>query len=101
MADYIGSTSALLQYVKEDAATTYIVATESGILHQMERVAPGKALIAAPPEGSCACNECPFMRLNTMEKLYLCLRDLEPRVEMSESLRLRAKIPIDRMLALS
>jgi quinolinate synthase len=101
MSDFIGSTSALLQYVQKDSASTYIVATESGILHQMERAAPGKTLIAAPPEGNCACNECPFMRLNTMEKLYRCLRDLEPRVEMPEELRLRAKVPIDRMLALS
>jgi quinolinate synthase len=101
MSDFIGSTSALLQYVQKDSADTYIVATESGILHQMERAAPGKALIPAPPEGNCACNECPFMRLNTMEKLYGCLRDLEPRVEMPEELRLRAKLPIDRMLALS
>ena len=101
MSDFIGSTSALLQYVQKDSASTFIVATESGILHQMERAAPGKTLIAAPPEGNCACNECPFMRLNTMEKLYRCLRDLEPRVEMPEELRLRAKLPIDRMLALS
>ena len=101
MSDFIGSTSALLNYVQKDSAETYIVATESGILHQMERLAPGKTLIAAPPEGNCACNECPFMRLNTMEKLYRCLRDLEPRVEMPEELRLRAKLPIDRMLALS
>ena len=77
------------------------MATESGILHQMQRAAPAKTLIAAPPEGNCACNECPFMRLNTMEKLYRCLQSLEPRVEMSEELRLRAKVPIDRMLALS
>jgi quinolinate synthase len=101
MSDFIGSTSALLKYVQQDPANTFIVATEAGILHQMERAAPGKTLIAAPPEGNCACNECPFMRLNTMEKLYLCLRDLAPRVEMDEELRLRAKLPIDRMLALS
>ncbi|HSU38346.1 MAG TPA: quinolinate synthase NadA, partial [Polyangiaceae bacterium] len=63
--------------------------------------APGKTLIAAPPEANCACNECPFMRLNTPEKVYLALRDLEPRLEMSEELRVRAKLPIDRMLSLS
>jgi quinolinate synthase len=101
MSDFIGSTSALLKYVQQDPASTFIVATESGILHQMQRAAPAKTLIAAPPEGNCACNECPFMRLNTMEKLYRCLQSLEPRVEMSEELRLRAKVPIDRMLALS
>ena len=101
MADFIGSTSALLKYVKEDAGESYIVATEPGILHQMELIAPQKTLIPAPPEGNCACNECPFMRMNTLEKLHACLRDLSPRIEMSEDLRLRAKLPIDRMLALS
>ena len=101
MSDFIGSTSALLKFVKDDPADTFIVVTESGILHQMERAAPQKTLIAAPPEGNCACNECPFMRLNTMEKLYRCLRDLSPRVEMTEDLRVRAKLPIDRMLELS
>jgi len=101
MADFIGSTSALLKFVQSDPGTEYIVATEPGILHQMQRSAPGKTYIPAPPEASCACNECPFMRLNTMEKLHACLRDLEPRIDMSEDLRLRAKVPIDRMLALS
>ena len=101
MADYIGSTSALLKYVGEDDATEYIVATEPGILHQMQRRAPRKSLIPAPPEGNCACNECPFMRLNTPEKVYLALRDLEPRIEMDDDLRRRAKVPIDRMLELS
>ena len=101
MADYIGSTSALLKYVGEDDATEYIVATEPGILHQMQRRAPLKSLIPAPPEGNCACNECPFMRLNTPEKVYLALRDLKPRIEMDDDLRRRAKVPIDRMLELS
>jgi quinolinate synthase len=101
MAAFIGSTSALLKFVERDSAQSYIVATEPGILHQMERLAPGKTLIPAPPEGNCACNECPFMRLNTLDKLHACLRDLEPRIEMSDDLRLRAKLPIDRMLALS
>jgi quinolinate synthase len=101
MSEFIGSTSALLKFVERDGAASYIVATEPGILHQMERLAPQKTYIPAPPESNCACNECPFMRLNTLEKLHACLRDLEPRIEMSESLRLRAKLPIDRMLALS
>jgi quinolinate synthase len=100
MADFIGSTSALLNFVENDNAEQFIVATESGILHQMKKRAPGKQLIAAPPEANCACNECPFMRLNTPEKVYLALRDLEPRVELDEELRARAKLPIDRMLAL-
>jgi quinolinate synthase len=101
MADFIGSTSALLSYVESDSAREYIVVTEPGILHQMRKRVPDKTLIAAPPEGNCACNECPFMRLNTPEKIYLALRDLEPRLEMTEELRLKAKLPIDRMLALS
>jgi quinolinate synthase len=101
LAEFIGSTSALLDFVKRDSASSYIVATEPGILHQMKQRVPEKTLIPAPPEANCACNECPFMRLNTLEKLYLCLRDLTPRIEMDESLRLRAKLPIDRMLELS
>jgi quinolinate synthase len=101
MADFIGSTAALLGYVENDNAREFIVATESGILHQMQKRAPDKTLIAAPPEANCNCNECPFMRLNTPEKVYRALRDLEPRIEMAEALRTRAKIPIDRMLALS
>jgi quinolinate synthase len=101
MADFIGSTAALLRYVENDNAKEFIVVTEPGILHQMQKKAPHKKLIPAPPEGNCACNECPFMRLNTPEKVYLALRDLEPRLEMPEELRLRAKLPIDRMLALS
>lgn len=101
VADFVGSTSKLLKYVIEDPAEAYIVATESGILHQMQKKAPGKQLIAAPPEGNCACNECPFMRLNTPEKVYLCLKNLEPRLEMDEELRQRAKKPLDRMLELS
>jgi len=100
-AQFIGSTAALLEFVAKDPAEAFIVATESGILHQMQKRAPGKRLIPAPPQASCACNECPFMRLNTLEKVYLALRDLEPRLEMPEALRLRAKIPIERMLALS
>ena len=101
MADFIGSTTALLRFVENDNGKEFIVATEPGILHQMEKKAAGKTLIAAPPEGNCACNECPFMRLNTPEKIYLALRDLEPRIEMDEELRKRALLPIERMLALS
>ena len=101
LAAFIGSTSALLRYVENDNAQEFIVATEPGILHQMQKRAPTKKLIPAPPEGNCACNECPFMRLNSPEKLYLALRDLAPRIELPEELRLRAKLPIDRMLALS
>jgi quinolinate synthase len=101
MSDFIGSTAALLKFVETDPADAFIVVTEPGILHQMQKRAPHKQLIPAPPEGNCACNECPFMRLNTPEKVYLALRDLEPRLEMPEELRLRAKLPLERMLALS
>ncbi len=100
-ADFIGSTAALLRFVENDNGREFIVVTESGILHQMQKRAPGKLLIPAPPLANCACNECPFMRLNTPEKVYLALRDLEPRLEMAENLRARAQVPIDRMLALS
>jgi quinolinate synthase len=100
-AHFIGSTAALLKYVASDPADAFIVVTEPGILHQMQKQAPHKLLIPAPPEASCACNECPFMRLNTLEKVYLALRDLTPRVELPPELRERAKVPIERMLALS
>lgn len=101
MADFIGSTTALLQYSIKDDAQKYIVATESGIVHQMRKASPNKEFIEGPPEGSCACNECPFMRLNSLEKVYLALRDLTPRIEMEAALREQARLPIDRMLALS
>ncbi|HVK64287.1 MAG TPA: quinolinate synthase NadA [Polyangium sp.] len=101
MAAFIGSTTALLKYTQTDDAQAYIVATESGIVHQMRKASPHKTFLEGPPEKNCACNECPFMRLNTMEKVYLALRDLEPRIEMPLELRERARVPIDRMLALS
>jgi quinolinate synthase len=102
MADFIGSTSALIDYAKKSPAPAFIVATEAGILHKMAQEAPGKTLIPAPPEDeSCACNMCPHMRRNTLEKLYLCLRDLAPRIELPEALRARALVPIERMLTLS
>lgn len=100
-AHFIGSTAALLKFVENDNAEAFIVVTEPGIIHQMQKRAPHKQLIPAPPDGNCACNECPFMRLNTPEKLYLALRDLEPRLEMAEDLRRRALVPIERMLSLS
>lgn len=101
-ADFIGSTTALLNHVKTAKAAELIVGTETGILHQMQKLAPGKRLIAAPFDGeeSCRCNECPHMKLNTLEKLYLCLRDLKPEIVMDETLRVAAKKPLDRMLAL-
>jgi len=102
MADFIGSTTALLGFVATSPATTFIVATEPGILHQMRKAAPGKTLLEAPPDNAgCSCNECPHMKKNTLEKIYLALRDLQPRIELPEDLRTRALLPIERMLALS
>jgi quinolinate synthase len=100
-ADHIGSTSSLLKFTIEDGADTYIVATEPGIIHQMKKYAPGKTFIPAPPDSNCACNECPYMRRNTMEKLYLCLRDGRPRVTVDPEIARRARVPIERMLELS
>jgi quinolinate synthase len=94
----VASTSGLLKHVVTSPGTSFIVATEEGILHQMHRAAPGKTLIPAPPEADCACNTCPHMKRNTLEKLTLCLRDLAPVLEVPEAVRLRAKRSIDRML---
>lgn len=101
MADFIGSTTALLNYTKKDAASTFIVATESGILHKMIEASPGKTFIAAPPDNSCACNECPHMKRNTLEKIYNCLKYEQPELLMNEELRLAARKPIDRMMEIS
>jgi len=100
-AGFIGSTSALLRHVSQSPRGAFIVATEEGILHQMHRAAPEKTLIPAPPDEACACNTCPHMKRNTLEKLYLALRDLEPRIEVAEGVRVRAKRSIDRMLEMT
>ncbi len=101
IADYIGSTTGLLKYTQTDNSSTYIVATETGILHQMQKASPNKTFIPAPPNNSCACNDCPYMKLNTLEKLYLCMKYETPEITMDESLRLAAKKPIDSMLEIS
>jgi quinolinate synthase len=101
MADFIGSTTQLLKHTQTDNSKAFIVATETGILHQMQQAAPAKTFIAAPPDNSCACNDCPHMKLNTLEKLYLCLKYELPEITMDEELRIAAKKPIDRMLDLS
>jgi len=105
LADFVGSTSKLLQFVQQDECSKYIVGTETGILHTMKKHAPNKELIAVPYEDRSAacqgCNSCPHMKLNTTEKIYLALRDLKPRIEMAEDLRERARLPLDRMLAIS
>jgi len=100
-AEYIGSTSKLLQFVQEDNASSYIVATEPGIIYQMEKAAPHKKYIPAPPEKNCSCNECPYMRLNTMEKLYLCMKNKSPEIVMDKELMEKALKPIEKMLSMS
>jgi quinolinate synthase len=101
-AHHVASTSGLIKYAKDSPKQTFIVATEAGILHKMQAAAPGKHLIAAPPEDeSCSCNLCPYMRKNTLEKLYFCLRDLQPQVDVPEAIRVKALVPIKRMLEMS
>jgi len=97
-ADFIGSTKALLEFTQSSPKQKFIVATEAGILHQMQQKSPQKTFIPAPPTNGCSCNECPYMKLNTMEKLYLCMRDKQPRLEMPEPLRLAAYAPLKKML---
>lgn len=100
-AVFIGSTSALLSYVEKSSDREFIVATESGILHQMEKRCPDKVFIPAPPVANCACNECPYMKMNTLEKLYLCMKNRAPEITMEESLRGRAERAINRMMEMS
>src|SRR4030095_10292900 len=101
MADFIGSTTALLKYTKASPAKEFIVGTESGILHQMKISSPDKIFIPAPPETNCACNDCPYMKLNTLEKLYLCMEYETPEIEMRVDLLEKARKPIERMLEIS
>jgi quinolinate synthase len=100
-ADFIGSTTALLNYSVKSDANEFIVVTESGILHQMQKAAPHKKFIPSPPNANCACNECPYMRRNTLEKVALCLETLEPKIDVPAELSKKALIPIQRMLDLS
>jgi quinolinate synthase len=101
ISDFIGSTTQLLAYVKNTEHQEFIVATEAGILHQMQKQAPSKTLIPAPPDNSCACNDCPHMKRNTLEKVYLCMEYEQPEILMDEELRLQAKKSLDRMLEIS
>jgi quinolinate synthase len=100
-ADFIGSTTQLLAYVKNSGHNSFIVATEAGILHQMAKQAPDKTLIPAPPDNNCACNDCPHMKRNTLEKIYLCMKYEQPEIIMDEELRLGAKKSLDRMMEIS
>ncbi len=101
MADFIGSTTAILNYAKTDPGDAYIIATEAGIIHQMKKQVPEKTFIPAPTNNQCACNECPHMRKNTLEKVRLALENLNPRIEINEEIRQRALVPIRRMLEFS
>jgi quinolinate synthase len=100
LADFVGSTAALLNFVAKDSAKAFIVATEAGILHQMRQRRPDAELIPAPADSGCNCSLCPYMKLNSLEKLYLCLRDLKPEIHLDEAVRVRALKPLERMLAL-
>ncbi len=101
IAHYIGSTSGLLNFVQKDSCDTFIVATEAGILHEMQKRCPSKQFIPAPVEDdTCACSECAFMKLNTMEKLYRCLKDETPEIKLDLQLMNDARLPIERMLAI-
>jgi quinolinate synthase len=101
LADYIGSTTGLLKFTQSDPSNEFIVATETGILHQMMKASPEKTFIPAPPDNSCACNDCPHMKRNTLEKLYLCMEYEKPEIIMDEAIRVAAKKPIDKMLEIS
>jgi quinolinate synthase len=100
-SSFIGSTSALLKHVQQSADKTFIVATETGIIHQMEKACPDKTFIPAPPEESCACNQCPYMKLNTMEKVYLCMKNRTPEIILTDDLIQKSIIPIQRMMEMS
>lgn len=102
-AHYIGSTSGIINFIKTDPAAVYIVATEAGILHELSKAVPDKTLIPAPSteDNSCSCSECAFMKVNTLEKLYWCLKNESPEIIVNESLRIEALKPIQRMLELS
>jgi len=99
--DFIGSTSTLLKFTQESVANEFIVATEEGIIHQMLKKSPGKKFIPAPPDANCSCNECPYMKLNTMEKLYECMLEQKPEIILDEETRLKALRPIQKMLDMS
>ena len=101
LADYIGSTSKLLSHAQTSSASTFIVLTEPGIMHQMQKMVPNKQFIDVPGLDGCSCNTCPYMRMNTLEKLWKCLDTLEPKIEMDEDIRIKALAPIQRMLEMS
>ena len=101
MADFIGSTTGLLKYTISDSATEFIVATEAGILHQMQKSSPQKTFIPAPPNNHCACNDCPHMKRNTLEKLYLCMEYELPEIILPDWVINQGRASIDRMMEVS
>ncbi|MCP4551175.1 MAG: quinolinate synthase NadA [Bacteroidetes bacterium] len=101
LADFIGSTNSMLNFTKTDKSEKYIIATESGILHQMQKNSPKKEFIIVPTDETCSCNDCPYMKLNTLEKLYLCLKNEEPEIKLSNEIIKQAKLPIFKMLNIS
>lgn len=101
LADYVGSTTAMLNFTINDDATRYIVATETGILHQMQKNSPHKEFIIVPTDETCSCNDCPYMKKNTLEKLYLCLKNETPEINLDPEIISRAEKPINRMLNIS
>jgi quinolinate synthase len=101
LADYIGSTTALINYTIKSKETRFIVATETGILHQMKKSSPKKEFIIVPTDETCSCNDCPYMKMNTMEKLHACLHNEQPELILSENVMQQARKPIMRMLELS
>lgn len=101
LADHIGSTTSILKFATSSPARSFIVVTEAGIIHQMKKACPDKEFIPAPPDSGCSCNECPYMRLNTIEKVYLCMRDRRPAISLDEDLRVQCLVPLQRMLEMS
>jgi len=101
LADYIGSTTGLIEFVKKDSASKYIVATETGVLHQMKKDCPDKEFIIVPSDETCSCNDCPYMKMNTLEKLYKCLDTERPEIILPDDIIEKAKYPIIRMLEIS
>jgi quinolinate synthase len=101
IADFVGSTTALLEYTKTNPAKKFIVATETGILYQMRKSSPEKEFIIVPSDETCACNDCPYMKLNTMQKLYLCLKNERPEIRLNPDTIEKARKPIEKMLEIS
>jgi quinolinate synthase len=101
LADFVGSTTAMLKFTQKDDAKKYIVATETGIIHQMQKDSPDKEFIIVPTDETCSCNDCPYMKMNTMQKLYNCMNTGHPEIILPDDVIEKARLPIDRMLEIS